>query len=99
MDNEDWESIIFAAAVAFLLGMAITLIIYSSMERNYIKISQETADDICYQLTGNESVVAKDYWDFSNDGIEGHPIEKGKLVCELPSYDSTQNIVVMSNSQ
>ena len=51
-----------------------------------VNLSQDTADDICQQLTGNSSAIAVEELD-------------GKLHCELPSYDATQNIIIKSNSQ
>jgi len=42
-------------------------------------LDKETLEDICKNLTGNETVDAK--------------ISFGKLICETPSYDSTTNII------
>ena len=47
---------------------------------NSVIITQQTADDICHNLTGN--IYA-----------EGHSPD-WKLVCEIPSFDSTKNIIV-----
>ena len=48
-----------------------------------IRLSQETGNDICYNITSIEGVVASS--------------EAGKLVCEVPSFDSTSNIIVKNN--
>lgn len=62
------------------------------LEEDSKMINQETANDLCIKITGNESTIAKDYWDYSQPTIK-----KGQIVCELPSYDSTQNIIVKTN--
>ena len=56
-----------------------------------IEVSQETADKICLEITGEEGVVAKDWWDY---GYGKEPMEKGELYCQLPSYDETHLIKV-----
>lgn len=58
-----------------------------------LKISQETADDVCRQLTGNESAVAEDTY---GGDVEGN---SGRLICITPSYDATQNIVFKQNNE
>ena len=50
-----------------------------------IGLSEETAQDICQQLTGNKTEFK----------VES---SRGKLICELPSFDATQNIIIKSNS-
>ncbi len=62
-----------------------------SVSEEGISISHETADKICFDLTGEEGVAAKDWWDFDR---EKEPIGKGELYCQVPSYDSTQLIKV-----
>jgi hypothetical protein len=49
------------------------------------ELSQETLDDICLQLTNESGTIAE-------VGVNG------ELICEIPSYDSTPNIIVKSNS-
>ena len=56
-----------------------------------IKLSQETGDKICLDLTNESGVIAKDYEDF---GEENNPIKKGELYCQIPSYDETHLIKV-----
>ncbi len=53
-----------------------------------IRLNQETADDVCRQLTGNPTAIASD---------EIVEIYDGKLICTVPSFDSTQNIIVKGN--
>ena len=46
-----------------------------------IGLSQEAANDACVHITGNSSAVAV-------------PSIDQKLVCEIPSYDHTTNIII-----
>lgn len=50
-----------------------------------ITLSQDTGDYICYNLTQQKGVVASSV--------------DGKLICETPSFDSTQQIVVRHNNE
>lgn len=43
-------------------------------------LSYETKKDICVNLTNNSAAEPS--------------VENGKLICEVPSYDSTTNIIV-----
>lgn len=62
----------------------------------FLQISQETGDDMCKNFVGNETAIARDWWDYnSGQGL----IEKGGIVCELPSFDLTQNIVIKKNNE
>ncbi len=56
-----------------------------------VKLTQETADDICQQLTGNFTAVASESY---NEGLD-----RGKLICTTPSFDSAQNIIIKSNNK
>ncbi len=64
---------------------------------NNLRINQQTGNDFCIQITGDENAIAKDWWSYGQN--ENRPIEKGQLVCEIPSYDSTHNIVVKKNNE
>ncbi len=88
MDNGEFVVGLMAGAV---VAAVIFIIIVGSSTT--FKISQETADDICRQLTGNESAVGEDTY---NDGIRRN---SGKLICVTPSYDATQNIVFKQNNE
>ena len=79
MSEEMVGGIIIGFLIGTLIGMAI--VIFTGIDS--FQISQETADDICVNLTGNSTAIAKS--------------EHGKLICEVPSYDSTQNIIVRGN--
>ena len=81
MEPGEFVSILFFGILIGLLVMGIAIMITSEP----IELSQETADDICINLTGNETAVAT-----SN---------QGKLTCKLPSYDATQNIIIEKNNE
>ena len=87
MDDDD-KMITLGLIAGFILGM---IVMWGVMGYQGIDISQETGDEICRQLTGNETAVAY-------DGYDGN-VYWGKLGCELPSYDSTQNIVIKKNNE
>ncbi len=72
--------------VGIFMGMFVLGFIWLGIHMTSFNISQETGDDICKQLTGNETTIAED------DGY-------GNLICELPSYDETQHIIIRSNSE
>lgn len=78
---------LFLLFIGLFFGFLFTAIGFGSQG---IDISQATANDICVQLTGNETAIAKDSWD--TDAAIG-----GKLICIIPSFDSTQNIIIKSN--
>ena len=85
--NEDIASSVLTASVFFTVGMIIGLCIQSLMVD--IELSQETADDICVQLTNNSAAVALNLYNSE---------WRNKLVCDIPSFDKTQNIIIRSNS-
>ena len=71
--------------VGMIVGALIMLFIIATVD-NSLYISQETATEICQSLTNKTNVNA--YTD-----------ENYKLVCEMPSYDDTQNIIIQTNSE
>ena len=77
--------VIVAVAALICLGLAIGAVSIN------VALDQETADDVCQQLTGNSTAVA------SGDDYEG--FSGGKLICTIPSLDSTQNIIIKKNSE
>jgi len=77
----------------FMIGILVGIVaffIFSLIFIPEINITQETGDDICKQLTGNQTAVAT---------IGEDSGEYGKLICELPSFDATQNIIIKRNSE
>lgn len=82
--------------VAYITAWAVAIPMMESGNDNDLRISQETGNELCVAVTGNESSIAQDSWDYQG---EDDRIEKGKLVCELPSYDSTHNIVIKMNNK
>lgn len=55
-----------------------------------IHLSKQTANDVCKIITNNENAIAKE--------DTQHPWKR-QLICEIPSYDSTQNIVIKYNNE
>ena len=88
----DGEIVGLIVVSIFLLGLGIMIGGLIQEGRVDIELSQETADKICLDITGEEGVVAKDWLDFS--GNINKPIERGELYCQIPSYDSTHLIKV-----
>ncbi len=88
MDSVDVMFIVFVGVMMFVFG----LMIGETFGSQDISISQETGDDICRNLTGNESSVAYEIFDNNN-------YKTGKLGCDIPSYDSTQNIIIKKNNE
>ncbi len=80
--------------LGILVGVVIATIMFTftlfGRDAVDIALDQETGDDICRQLTGNSTAVAS---------VEFKKIYDGKLICTIPSYDSTQNIIVKSNDE
>lgn len=72
------DDIFNALFIGFAIGSIMILIIGGIFGFN-INLSQETGDSICVNLTGNNSVAST---------------ENGKLICEVPSYDHTTNIII-----
>ena len=99
MDENEKVALFFGVVIVFLLGCLVTVIVFNiqgSVEPTdkYLKIDQETGNDLCIKITENKTAIAKDYWDYD---VNNRQIDKGKIACELPSYDHTHNIVVRSN--
>ena len=82
MDNETNIFILLLSIAGWVLLTLILLIIFLPP----IHLTQETADEICKQLTDNEIAVAQKN-------------SYKTLTCEIPSFDSTQNIIIKSNSE
>ena len=72
-----------------LIGSLIGLITMNAMSD--IILNQETADEVCQQLTNDSIAIAL-------KEQPGH-FGGGKLVCSIPSFDATQNIIVKINNE
>lgn len=72
----------------FIIGAVIILVTSITMSPD-IGLSQESANDICINLTNNTNAIA----------TKGFAGDLGKLVCEIPSYDSTTNIIIRPAGQ
>jgi hypothetical protein len=86
---EDNNSGLLALAVIFGLILLVCIICLFNLDVN---LKQSTADEICKQITNDTTAIAKqgnecDYWGNCN------------LKCVLPSFDSTQEIVIVTNDK
>jgi len=57
---------------------------YSNQDKRLV-LDKEIANDVCQQLTNDSTAIAL--------------VEDRKLVCEIPSFDATQNIIVRQNNE
>lgn len=80
VDPPIFGALFFAALLGMVMGGSI--IYFTTYE---VELSQETADDICIELTGNESVIADS--------------QGGKLICRIPTFNSTPNIIVKGGNE
>ncbi len=80
-------------AILIICGVVLIMLLGTLLgqDTTNIRLNQETADDICKQITNDSTAVASD------EGIRSW--HGGKLICIVPSYDSTQNIIVKSNNR
>ena len=86
IEGEMWFVVVLLAILIGFLGAAILGTIYEDK----IILSKETANKICFELTGEAGVIALDYDEDKNLDL----IERGELYCQLPSYDKTHLIKV-----
>lgn len=70
--------------IGFFIGVGFMFFIFVFVEDNRLNISHETGDTICSQITNNSATVASTL--------------NGNLVCKIPTYDHTQNIIIKSNN-
>ncbi len=89
MDTEDKVGLTIVIILAILLVGFMGMIIGDSLVD--IKLNQETADDVCRQLTNDLTAVASD--------SAMREFGDGKLICSIPSFDATQNIIVKTNNE
>ncbi len=83
------SSNILMVSALLLIGFAAGLITISVVSD--IRLNQETADEVCQQLTNDLTAVA------IKEQL-GH-LGDGKLICSIPSFDATQNIIVKTNNE
>jgi len=87
--EEIWNYKDFLAGLfcGLLLVIGFVGLIMSGMLSDDLIISEETGQDICANLYSNNTiefnVYTKDY----------------KLICEIPTYDNTQNILFKENEE
>jgi hypothetical protein len=74
-----------------LLGVMLVIVIYMSINLcifgtvSPIILSSDTAKDICKLVT--------------NSSLAEPSAPEGKLICTLPTYDHTQNIIIKNNDK
>jgi len=86
------EKMIGCIAIAVVISLFIFLFAICFMQIGQgninISLTQEVADEICMQLTGEDYVVASD--DYRATGLDNG----GNLVCDVFSEDSTRGIII-----
>lgn len=83
MKNEEkigCGDIVCLIIVVLIMGILFTGLCFIYHIYSNIFINQETANDICHNLSGNDYSIANS--------------KNGKLICEIPTYDSTTNIII-----
>ena len=80
--------------VGILLGIAIGLLIglifFGLVFAPDLPLKQESGDKACQIITNNSAATAD---------TEKHDLGSYKLVCKLPSYDHTQEILIKENNK
>jgi len=84
-EYSDLDMMIISLFIVVLCNVTFFLCFHNAIF-SFSNLSQETADDICVELTNNSYAVA-------DNGVAG------KLTCILSSYDSTQNIIIKVNNE
>lgn len=79
MGNEQASFFVGGVVLGIVLGTFVFAFI-SDVVLDAQYFTDETLDDICFGLTHNAEAEGND--------------EQGKLVCTIPSYDHTTNIIV-----
>lgn len=90
MDIDDIGGIIIGSFFFLFIGLMMGMIVVDSSID--VKLNQETADDICRQLINDSMAVGL-------DDTHTHNNVDGKLICKIPSFDATQNIIVKINNE
>lgn len=80
--------VFITAMITIVLTFFVLTIMQSGQQKIDIALSQEVADEICIQLTGEDYVVASD--DYFRDGFGNG----GNLVCDVLDEGSTKGIIV-----
>ena len=84
-DRPDGASVFLGAC----LGALALLLIFAICGELDPCLSDKTMNTICQKLDTNNT----------NVNVHAYADQKGKLVCEYPSYDNTPNIIIKSNSE
>ena len=78
--NEDDMNYFVAGFIICAMLFAVFMLISSLFDTN-LCLSQETGEDVCRNLFPNQTMVVPS-------------VEDGRLICEVPSYDHTINIIM-----
>lgn len=78
-----WTPLIIGFIFGIMMGVAII-----ALSVNHI--SDQTLNDICINLTGDENAEGISLWQKELNG---------KIECVIPSYDSTNNIVIRNSGE
>lgn len=87
-DDNFFMQFLIIFIILMVIGLWVGVLILALMDlkitdASSLRLSEETLNDICYNLTNNSASV-------------GESIDE-KLICKIPSYDHTQNIIIKSN--
>jgi len=75
--------------MGMLFGILLLLFIQLMIGTFDVRINKVTMNEICQKLNTNTTL--------ENININAYADRNGKLICEYPSYDNSQNIVFTSN--
>lgn len=85
------EKITISIIIVIILGFVFSIGMMTGRNIVDIKLTQEVADDVCRQLTGEPIAIAS---------VDNPTYFNGaKLICTIPSFDATYNIIVKSNDK
>lgn len=80
--------IIITSAAAAVLILTVLIIMQAGQEEINIALTQDVANEICMQLTGEDYVVASD--DYHRDGLGNG----GNLICDVLNEGLVRGIIV-----
>lgn len=76
----DLAEIAFVLLIIFMVISIFTVIIAIIVEYDKVILNQDTANEICINLTNQEQAQASS--------------EDGKLICEIPGFGEPKNIII-----
>ena len=89
-----------------LMGIVIGMLLggwvgsYDPLVHPYKILDQDTANDLCKEITGIDGTIAKDWYDYNTNKLSDRKnmpegLTKGKIACIIPTYDHNQNIQIV----